>query len=129
MSEPIIAPMSTMRQIRHDDANPDLTAEVWFPAEGDWGNKPDDGIGGPPPANAGTIYIAVGTDSEWIYEDGAVFATTLEAIVAQMLENWRSVKTGKTDEAHHSPSIRIAAELRRLADMLDAERATPAARL
>lgn len=87
-----------------------------FPVE--WAFSNDDGMGGTPPADAGTIYFTVSRAGEELYEDGVTVSCTLQQLVEFMHEGTK----GHDDliGGEHLPDAqRLITALRSAADWLD----------
>jgi hypothetical protein len=106
----------------HRDGLPGLPlyARVGLPVEWDFGEKPSDGIGGPRVEDAGAFHVAVGTDSEYAWDDGAVFSFTIADLVSDLLDSWGATE-GDVPDLHAPAAKRLIDELRRVANALESK--------
>jgi hypothetical protein len=94
--------------------NPEWLVNVVFPVE--WQFAGQDGIGGPPVKDAGTIYILRDEDQ---YATMFVRKTSLNRMVCSCLDGWEG-DDGYTEDCYVPASDALAAALRAAADTLDA---------
>ena len=98
-----------------------------FPAIWNFGENPDDGFGGPPVNDAGTIYIVreEDADDDWPNRDFTAppiaGKTSIHELVLLTLDRWKG-HDGFTSDQHAASSDALAAALRAAADALDAKR-------
>lgn len=104
---------------------PKLFADAQFVAEWDFGEgRSTDGVGGPAPADAGTIYVGVSAESEDFVWDDMVFRTSLREMVNYALDGHRNVRSGRVEAVRGLK--RLAAELRELSLHIERELSFPA---
>lgn len=99
-----------------------IKVSAYFPVSWRFGDRPSDGVGGPPVVDAGSLYIDRDelADEDWPEGTPLVLhKTSLQEIISDTLFGW-SDGNGRTDKDHVPSSDALAAALRLAADTLDA---------
>ena len=96
-----------------------MNVDVYFPVSWRFGDRPSDGLRGPPVVDAGAIYIAR-FEEEWPVGTPLVLRkTSLQEMIADCISGWGGAD-GVTHSDHVPASDALAEALRQAANTLDA---------